>query len=75
MNSQVRVFIVNNIKLPISASHKEAFSIARKKLKALGLNTDNAEFGIYRRSVDARKKSDIRFVYSVSAKGNFPKIN
>jgi len=75
MSSQIRVFIVNNIKLPISASQEEAFSIARKKLSKLGLNTKNAECSIYRRSIDARKKNDIFFVYSVSVSGIFPSVN
>ncbi len=74
MNSQVRVFIVNNIKLPISASHEEAFSIARKKLSKLGVNSKSAECRIFRRSIDARKKSEISFVYAVSVKGNFTDI-
>ena len=75
MNSQVRVFIVNNIKLPISASQEEAFSIARKKLSRLGLNLKNAEYRIFRRSIDARKKNEIFFVYAVSVKNTFPKID
>ena len=75
MSSQIRVFIVNNIKLPISASHEEAFSIARKKLSKLGLNTRNAEYSVFRRSIDARKKNDIFFVYSVSVRGLFPSVS
>ena len=75
MNSQVRVFVVNNIKLSISASCEEAFSIARKKLSGLGLDLKNAEYRIFRKSIDARKKNDIHFVYSVSVKSNFPSIS
>ena len=75
MNSKVRVFIVNNIKLSISASQKEAFSIAKKKISALGINAKDAEYSIFRKSIDARKKGDISFVYSVAAKGAFPKID
>lgn len=75
MNSKVRVFIINNIKLPINASHAEAFSIAKKKLTKLNLNLDGADFKIYRRSIDARKKNDIHFVYSVSVSGIFSQIS
>jgi len=75
MNSQVRVFVVNNIKLSISASYEEAFSIARNKLSKLGLDLRNAEYRIFRKSIDARKKNDIHFVYSVSVKNNFPEIS
>ena len=42
MSSKLRVFIVNNIKLSISASFKEAFSIAQKKLSTIGINAKNA---------------------------------
>ncbi len=75
MNSQIRAFIVNNIKLPINASHEEAFSIARAKLLKLNSNLNNAEFSVYRRSIDARNKKDIFFVYSVSVKGCISKAS
>ncbi len=75
MNSKVRVFIINNIKLPINASQKEAFSLARKKLSILGLSCKDVKFSIYRRSVDARKRNNIFFVYSVAAEGDFPSVS
>ena len=75
MNSKVRVLIVNNIKLSINASSEEAFSIARKKINKAGVNLKDAEFKIFRRSIDARKKSDILFVYSVSVKGEFNTVD
>ena len=61
MNSPCRVFIINNIKLPIYASTKEAFSIAVKRLKSLGAFHSDINFGIYKRSIDARNKKDIYF--------------
>ena len=61
------IIVVNNIKLPINASHKEAFSVARAKLKKLGIGIQTGGMRIHKRSVDARNKSDIRFVYSVAA--------
>ena len=75
MNAAVRVLIVNNIKLSTNASFEEAFSIARRRLLRIGLNPENAEFKIFRRSIDARKKNDILFVYSVSVKANFGHID
>ncbi len=62
-----RIFTVNNIKLPINASFQEAFSVAERKLRAAGVDTSDASYSIYRRSTDARDKSNIFFVYSVSA--------
>ena len=66
MSDKARIFIVNNIKLPINASFKEAFSVALKKLSRAGVRATNADCKIYRRSVDARQKSNISFVYSVA---------
>ncbi len=62
-----RIFLINNIKLPINASVQEAFSVALKKLSRAGLPTANAEFAVFRRSTDARNKRDIMFVYAISA--------
>ena len=75
MSYSTRSYIVNNITLPINASHKEAFTIASKKLAKLGINSSSGEFSIYRRSVDARKKNDIKFVYSVIVSGEMPSIS
>ena len=72
MSYSTRSYIVNNVTLPINASHKEAFAIASKRLMALGVRTANCELSIYKRSVDARKKNDIKFVYSVMVSGELP---
>lgn len=75
MSLNTRVFIVNSIKLSINASFEEAFSVAEKRLKKIGANTKTATFSIYKKSIDARNKSDIKFVYSVAVSGNFPEIS
>ncbi len=67
-------YVVNNIKLPINASFKEAFSVARKKMKNAGITTDDAVFSIYKKSIDARDKEQIYFVYSVIVSGEIPII-
>ncbi len=67
--------VVNNIKLPINASFEEAFSVAKRRLRSVGILSRATDFSIYRRSVDARKKDDVRFVYSVSVKGDFSGIS
>ena len=74
MSSETRIFIVGNIKLPINASSEEAFSVAKKKLSALGVRTSDLTFTLHRKSVDARRKSDIRFVYSVAVRGKMQNI-
>ena len=61
--------IVSDIVLPLDASFEEAFSVARARLKKLHLPVGALTYGIYRKSIDARKKDNIKFVYSVSAVG------
>ena len=65
-------YIVNNISLPFNASVHEAFSVAKRRVQRLGIQTAGLCFSIYRKSVDARKKKDIRFVYSVLVSGEMP---
>lgn len=68
MSEKQNIIIVNNVKLPINASHKEAFIVARRKLKSIGLSVKDSDCYIHRKSVDARRKNDIFFVYSVAAR-------
>lgn len=63
--------ISSAISLPYRVDSKEACLIAKKKLsRVIRADLSNAEFGIYKKSIDARKKDDIRFVYTVSIKFN-----
>ncbi len=66
--------LINNIALPVNASIKEAFSVAEKRLRALRIYTDGLTFHIFKRSIDARKKNDIKLVYSVLASGSFGRL-
>ena len=75
MSYSTRSYVVNNITLPINASHKEAFAIASKRLASIGVRTSECDFSIYKRSVDARKKNDIKFVYSVMVSGDLPALS
>ncbi len=64
--------LISGIALPLSAPSAEAIKEARRRLRGVRLLSDGMTLSVYRRSVDARKKSDIRFVYSVLAEGPFP---
>ena len=75
MSYTTRSYIVNNITLPINASQTEAFNIANKKLLSIGVSTKECAYSVYKRSVDARKRNDIKFVYSVMVSGELPKVN
>ncbi len=67
--------VLNNIKLPLNASYQEAFSVVRQRLKKLSVSSSGLAFAIYKRSVDARNKRDIFFVYSVMVTGELPLIS
>ena len=75
MSFETRILIVNNIKLPVNASYKEAFSIAKRKISAFLPSAASLSYSIYKKSIDARKKQDIRLVYSVAAKGDLSALD
>lgn len=68
-------YVVNNISLPFDASFEEAFSVARARIGKLGIFGKDLKFSIFRRSVDARKKGAIKFVYSIRVGGRLPVID
>ena len=70
-----RFILINNIKLSVNASESEAFSVARGVIKRLGLTAFAEEYTVFRRSVDARRKPDVYFVYSIAVSGHFPDLD
>ena len=75
MSYITRVLIINNIKLSLNASLEEAFLIAQKRLRQHGIDYSECTFKIFKKSVDARKKHDIKFVVSVCITGSLPHIS
>ncbi|MBQ7383386.1 MAG: FAD-dependent oxidoreductase, partial [Clostridia bacterium] len=59
--------LFSGISLSLEADESEAFGIAASEARRAGINPARLRFRIYKRSVDARKKNDIRLVYSVAA--------
>ena len=66
-----RTVLVPSITLPLSAGEGEAFSAAAAQLRRHGIRNSSLSYRLYRRSVDARKREDIRFVYAVAVSGDF----
>lgn len=61
--------ISSSVTLPYRIDQNEAYSIVKRKLeRVLKSNINNAEYSIYKKSIDARRKDDIRFVYTVAIK-------
>ncbi len=56
-------YVISGISLPLAASPEEAVAVAAKKLRRAGVCAE--KLSLYRRSVDARDKKDIRLVYAV----------
>lgn len=59
--------VINNIKMPIVHNKEEIFEAARKIARLNCVSGENAF--IYKKSLDARRKSDIHYVYSVVVGG------
>lgn len=57
--------IVEQIKVAAHITEKEVFELARARLKKTRAFSFSNDFFVYKRSIDARKKSDIKLVYSV----------
>ncbi len=74
MDSLKKFVLINNIKLPVNASVSEAFSVAKRILGRAGLVSYAEEYSIFRRSIDARRKPEIFYVYTVAVRGDFPEI-
>ena len=75
MSYIARILVINNIKLSLDASLQEAFSIAKKRLRKHAIDCSACEFKIYKKSIDARKKTDIKFIISVLVSGPLPEIS
>ena len=64
--------VISGISLSPDTDENEACIIAANELKRAGISPARIHFSIYKQSVDARKKNDIRLVYSVAARFDTP---
>ena len=71
MINTVKNLVIRNIAVPIDSSDTDfdsaAIYAAKKAVKSahIGYACDMNSFAVFKKSVDARKNNDIRFVYSV----------
>ena len=75
MSFNGKFVLINNLKFPVTSPVSDVFSAARRVIKRAGLLPFAKEYSIYRRSVDARHKPQIFFVYSVAVSGDFPDMD
>ena len=71
MKREATMMIVSDIHLPLDTVEGDVCFRALKILKRFGICPSDAKAHIFRRSVDARRRSDIHFVYSVAVTGSF----
>ncbi len=63
---------VTNIRIPASGEDGDALLAAEKRLCAAGVTYEKNSLHIYKKSVDARRRDRISFVYSVSCLSDAP---
>ena len=68
----VNTLCPSGISLPLEADESDALRIAGSTMKRAGILPARLRFRIYRKSVDARKKTQIKLVYSVAAYSDEP---
>ncbi len=72
-SEQADGLVLSGISLPLDAEENEACALAAAECKRMGLPVSQMRFSVYKRSVDARKKQDVRLVYSVGARFTEPR--
>ncbi len=65
-------FIVSSLSLPFDTEETEIINAAQRKMKRAGVEPALLHFRLYKRSLDARKRNDIRAVCSVLAQADTP---
>lgn len=61
--------VLTGISVPFDAAEEQVIQQAREKMKRAGVDPAPLHFRLYKKSVDARRRGDIRFVCSVLAEG------
>ena len=61
--------LIERIRVSLDCSDELIANKAKEKMKRAGINTSTLHFRLYKKSIDARNKEDIRFECSVLAEG------
>ena len=64
--------LIERIRVGIDSSDEMIVSKAKEKMKRAGMDTSTLHFRLYKKSIDARNKADIRFECAVLAEGDLP---
>ncbi len=66
MKKAVTKYIIDGISVLPDSGETEVLSVAKNKLRRAGVTLSACRLNIFKKSVDARKRDDIKLVYSVS---------
>ncbi len=61
----MQYLILSDIRLPYTTPESEVFAEAKSRLRRAGMSFGEGDLSVFKKSLDARKKDDIRFVYSL----------
>ena len=61
--------LIERIRVSVDCSDEMIANKAKEKMKRAGINTSTLHFRLYKKSIDARNKEDIRFECAVLAEG------
>ena len=61
--------LIEKIRVSVDSSEEAITNKAKEKMKRAGINTSTLHFRLYKKSIDARNKQDIRFECSVLGEG------
>ena len=64
--------LIERIRVDIDCPDEMIANKAKEKIKKAGINTSALHFRLYKKSIDARNKENIRFECAVLAEGEFP---
>ncbi len=64
--------LIGGIRVPIDAEEEDILKKAKDKMKRAGIATSTLHFRLYKKSIDARRREDIRFECTVLASGPVP---
>ena len=70
--SQSTIILIGGIRVPPDASEHTIIEHARKTMKRAGAPVSSLHFRLYKKSIDARHKQDIRLVCTVLAQSEEP---
>ena len=64
--------LIEKLRVTVDCSNEAILNLAKEKMKRAGIHPSTLHFRLYKKSIDARRRDDIRFECAVLAEGDFP---